>query len=307
MIRSLRLHRNTTLLSVLVLVFGHLCLVPAAHADELEEFEEAREAYLDADYERAIDRFETLVGGDEPRLRSRPLILESRKYLAAAYLFAGRPEEAEAQLERLLQEDPTYQLDPVAFPREVHQLFGSVRERVLEERERQRRQREQRIQTELDQQQELEHQRARIEELEAMARTETVRVEHSRWIATIPFGVGQFQNGHDRLGLALAISEGVLAATSFATFFLHRAVVQTDQGVLQGVSPSDRVTLVRRERAYRYTNWTSTALLLGLVTYGIVDAHLRFVPYEERTRERQAPSGVQVGVGPGSLSLRVSF
>ncbi|MFW6067863.1 MAG: hypothetical protein ACOC97_05970 [Myxococcota bacterium] len=303
-----------TQVAACIVVACHLCHSTPARADELSEFEEAREAYDRARYEEAVERFEALVGGDEPRLRSRPLVLESRKYLAASYLFTGHRNHAEGQLERLLRQDPDYQLDPVAFPRELHELFSSVQEQVEKERRREQRERQDRVQEELERQRRLEEQRQRITELERVARTEVVREENSRWVAMLPFGVGQFQNGHDRLGLALAISQGILAAGSVATFFLHRAVLASDTGGLFQECPRGREGAVglcsrleRRERAYRVTNWVSTGLLAGLVAYGILDAQLRFVPHTETTRERELPPEVDLGVGAGSLHLRVTF
>lgn len=311
MITRLRTGLDKLFLAALCLHVSQLCLPTAAAADELEEFEQAREAYEQARYERAIKRFEALVGGEEPRLRSPPLILESRKYLAASYLFAGQPERAEEQFERLLRQDPDYELDPVVFPREVHDVFASVRERLSEERAQKEEARRNRLGAARERRRELERQSRRIEQLEEVARTEVVREENSRWIATIPFGVGQFQNGHRRLGMTLAIAEGVLAATSLTTFFLHRSVLATDLGPPPEGCSRDDVDfcnrLDRREKAYRYTNWASTGLLVGVAALGILDAHLRFVPHTERTRRREVPPEVQIGVGPGSLRLQIAF
>lgn len=302
------------------LVVGVVCLLwqAPAHADELEAFEKARAAYEGARYQEAIERFEALVGGDTPRLRSTPLVLESRKYLAASYLFAGDPERAEDQFERLLRADPSYHLDPMAFPQEVHALFGSVQDR-LDAREQARRLEETR-QAEQARQQETERERlrARVMELEDIARQEVVRTENSRWVAMIPFGVGQLQNGHRRLGIAMAVTQGILAATALTTFLLHRDVVQTSlPGDALPGCPTGQAgfceRLDRRERAYRYTNWLSSGLLAALVLYGVIDAQMRFVPHRERTRERPLPPepkaepDVQVGMGLGALRLRVGF
>lgn len=307
----LRTGLHGLVLAVLCLHMCQICPLTAAAADELEEFEHARKAYEQARYERAIKRFEALVGGEEPRLRSPPLTLESRKYLAASYLFAGEPERAEEQFERLLRQDPDYELDPVVFPREVHEVFASVRERLSEERQREEETRREQLGAERERRRELDRQRRRIEQLEEIARTEVVREENSRWIATIPFGVGQFQNGHRRLGLTLAIAEGVMAATSITTFLLHRSVLATDLGPPpDGCSREDAdfcTRLGQREKAYRYTNWASSGLFVGLALVGILDAHLRFVPHTERTRRREVPPEVQIGAGPTSLHLKIAF
>jgi tetratricopeptide (TPR) repeat protein len=298
-----------------------LCLfwhVTGACADELTEFEHAREAYEGAQYRKAIERFEALVGGDTPRLRSTPLVLESRKYLAASYLFAGKAGEAEAQFESLLRADPGYQLDPVAFPEEVRQLFDRVRERIDAEQQALQADEAREAEQEAQREAERERLRARVAQLEDIAREEVVRQEHSRWVAMIPFGVGQFQNGHQRLGLTLAITQGIMAATALTSFLLHRDTVQTELpgAPLPGCPTGDASfceRLNRRERAYRYTNWISTGLLGALVIYGLIDAQLRFVPHREATRPRERPAPealepeVRMGVGLGSVQLRVEF
>ena len=64
----------------------------------------------------------------------RPLVLESRKYLAATYLFLGRKSDAEGQLELLLRAEPDYVLDPLAFPAEFVKTFSEVKVRLEQER-----------------------------------------------------------------------------------------------------------------------------------------------------------------------------
>src|ERR1700755_276185 len=91
---------------------------PGARANDFEEFEAARGAYEAQDYARAVLLFETLAGGDNPGLSNRSLVLESKKYLGAAYLFQGKLPEAEREFERLLRLDPQYMLDPLGFPEE---------------------------------------------------------------------------------------------------------------------------------------------------------------------------------------------
>src|SRR5262245_7693507 len=100
-----------------------------ARADELEDFEHARQAYEAQNYAQAIERFEALVGGEVPHITTRALVLESRKYLAASYLFVHDIPHAEEQFARLLGDDPTYP-EPTAFPSEVRATFARVRTRV---------------------------------------------------------------------------------------------------------------------------------------------------------------------------------
>ena len=56
---------------------------------------------------------------------------------------------------------------------------------------------------------------------EPLASQESVVVRHSRWIAALPFGVGQFQNGQEGLGYALLVSEALLAGASITSGVIY--------------------------------------------------------------------------------------
>src|SRR5262245_16024546 len=103
-------------------------------ANDFEDFGAARSAYDAQDYRRAAALFEALAGGDTPTLTNKSLVLESKKYLAASYLFLKKLTVAELEFERLLRIDPEYQLDPLAFPEEVQRLFARVKTRLDAER-----------------------------------------------------------------------------------------------------------------------------------------------------------------------------
>jgi hypothetical protein len=260
----------------LLLVLASLCTfvhAPPARADDLSEFESARSRYDRHDYGRAVDAFRALVGGDPPRITNALLVLESRKYYAASLLFVGADEEARLQFRLLLQQEPDYALDPLAFPTEVVVLFESVKGQL-------RRDIDLRREAEANQQraaaQEAEAARLRRREnlsrLRGLAESQTIEVRHSRWLATVPFGVGQFQNGQRGLGTALAMAESFAAATSVITYFGHQGLV--------GNNPTSNTSenLDQRERIWRAANWASFGTFAVLAIAGIVDAHVRYVP-----------------------------
>ncbi|MDB4973099.1 MAG: hypothetical protein JWN48_1440 [Myxococcaceae bacterium] len=272
-----------------LLVVASLCWAPCAraplaHADELSEFESARARYDRHDYARSVDAFRKLVGSDPPRLNNTLLVLESRKYYAASLLFVGAEEEARLQFRLLLQQEPDYGLDPLAFPTEVVDLFDQVKASL-------RRDLDQKREAELRRQWEAEAEaRAReqlrqqnLERLRVLAEEREVRRENSRWIATVPFGAGQFQNGHRRLGLALAVTESLAAATSVVTFIGHQSFAD-DQP-----SASDRDSINRRQRAWFTANIVSSSAFAALALLGVLDAHVRFVPDRVTITPRPLP------------------
>lgn len=289
--------------SMVVCALGFALPAAPARADDFDDFEAARRAYEQQHYDEAAERFEHLVGGQVPRLSSRPLILESRKYLGASYLFVGKTAAAEEQFEQLIRLDNAYEIDPLAFPHEVIVVFKRVRERtnrILEEAARQRRDQEERERRE--EARKLVEQRSRMGAIHDLATTEYVETHNSRLIAMIPFGVGQFQNRHDSLGTGLAISEGLLAATSIASFFLHES--------LRNETPSqaDRADAEALRDGFKVTNWISTGALAVLAIIGIVDAQFRFVPVFREKRERSLPEDLEqefeISVSPTGMSVR---
>jgi len=289
--------------------------VSEARADEIEDFEQALQAYRAGDFPEAVTLFESMVGGAVPRIRNPALVLESRKYLAASYLFVGREADAKEQFGALLRADVSYVLDPSAFPRAVVTLFREVKEEVaaeLAEAERQRREAAERLERESIER-DIARQ-ARIARLEELARQEVVERRNSRLVATVPFGVGQFQNDHLTLGRFFAISEATLIAGSFATWGVH----QWAKNSYEGLDEASQARLERIGTAMRGLNYTFFGLAAALVVIGIIDAHVRFVPVHRETRERELPDDLDdtlpepgldatLSLGAGSLRFRLDF
>ena len=285
--------------------------VPVA-ADELSDFEAARRNYDRQSYAKAARGFESLVGGAVPRAQNPVVRLESRKYLGATYLFLDRKEDARQQFRLLLEEDPAYDIDPVAFPEAVVTTFQQVQEEVKRERAAQEALDEARLERErAGELEELIRQQQRIEALEELAATEVVEKRNSRWIAALPFGIGQFQNENRRLGIMFATTQSIFLVSSIATFIGHNS--------LRDENPSaDQLDRARRvERALRIGNWVSVGALLSFYIAGVVEAQVRFKPVIRTERKRELPDPLvpqesrgpevrfQVGLTGGSF--RVDF
>ena len=288
-------------------VTGWLCAVAVAalpgwaRANDFDQFQNARVAYESLNYELAADLFQGLLRDAKPDDR-RPLVIESRKYLAATYQFLARGGEAEAQLELLLRAEPDYVLDPLAFPAAFGKTFAAVKQRLESERKRVQQARDQAAAASAAKQQvATAHQRERMKRLVELASTEHIEQVHSRWIALLPFGVGQFQNNHDGLGLVLAISEGGLLATGIVTYILHQRLPD---------DPEDRPAATDAEAAFRYINQISLGLFGVIAVSGVIDAQVRFKPITTFDRPRALPpdlTQVRLSLGPGGVSLSGHF
>jgi hypothetical protein len=129
----------------------------------------------------------------------------------------------------------------------------------------------------------VETERANLQRLVALASESETERKNSRWIATLPFGVGQFQNGHKNLGMALAVLESVAAVTSVATYLGHQQIADNRP------SQEDLGETRRLESLWRKTNIASFSVFMALAVYGIIDAHARFVPSRATSRTRPLP------------------
>jgi len=282
-----------TAVSVLAFLAMAAFALPAA-ADELSDFEAARRNYDKQSYARAAKGLESLVGGVVPRARNTVVRLEARKYLGATYLFLGKKEAAREQFRLLLEEDPDYDIDPVAFPEAVVRTFRDTKEEVAVERARRdalenaRKQRER-----SDEVEELIRQQQRIEALEDLASTVTVEKVNSRWIAILPFGVGQFQNENRPLGIMFAVTQSAFFAASIATFIGHNSLRD------ENPAPSEIERARRVERALRIGNWVSVGAFASFWIAGVVEAQVRFRPVIRTTRPRELPDDVQAPQSTG--------
>lgn len=258
-------------------------------ADDLSAFEAARARYERHEYARAVEAFRNLVGTDPPRVSNALLVLESRKYYAASLLFVGAKKEARAQFRLLLQQEPDYTLDPLAFPTEVVALFDEVKESVRSELAEQReaeKKREREAQLDLLAAEQLR--RSSLLRLRTLAESRELLVQNSRWIASVPFGVGQFQNGDRGLGVAFAMAQGLAVVTSVVSYIGHQRVA--DNNPTSAELPETR----RIAQLWQTTNLVSFTTFAALALVGIIDAHVRFVPSRVRATTRPLPTDLEL-------------
>ena len=284
--------RRTTLTGLAVVLMAAFALPVAA--DELSDFESARRNYEKQNYTKAAKGLESLVGGVVPRAQNPVVRLESRKYLGATYLFLGKKDAAREQFRLLLGEDPDYDIDPVAFPEAVVQTFQAVQKEAAAERARKTALEEARQKRErADELEGLISQQQRIQMLEELAATETVEKVNSRWIAALPFGIGQFQNEDRPLGIMFAVTESAFLVASIATFIGHNSLRD------ENPAPSEIERARRVERALRIGNWVSVGAFLSFAVAGVIEAEVRFKPVIRTTRPRELPEEAKPTLSTG--------
>jgi hypothetical protein len=213
-----------------------------------------------------------------------------RLYFASCSLLDGHRDDARRALRQALEENPLMRSpDSLTFPPPVVSLFLEVRDEVqqlIADREKAQVLELRRENERARRESELREYRER--ELEKLAREESVIAVNSRVVASVPFGIGQYQNGHQTLGTVVLVTEGLLLATALTSALvlenLTSEAAQND-GKIEPDRYNDQ-TLA----AYRTMTW-STWALLGACALGITEAHLSFKK-ERRigTRHRPLPS-----------------
>lgn len=243
--------------AVLALLISTAALAQPSPQAKLDE---GRVQYERGDFEKAVQQIHPLLY-PKIELRSEDAVVEAHRLLALSYFFLKKESEAEEEVTSLLALRPAFELDPVVEPPVAVAFFQGVRrkqeDRLREIRERQLREKLQR---------EKEEAQRRLQERMVVSERNIVR--HSRWVAALPFGIGQWQNGHKKRAILFGVSEAVTGALSIATFL---AVTQE--------FPGGQYKLGQRSLALGLysTYLVSGGAFWALVIAGIVEAEVHFV------------------------------
>lgn len=251
-----------------------------ASADDASELERGKNSYDAGRYQEGVDRFSAMLDEKNPDgLRDPDAIKRARAYYAACLIAVGNVKEADRQFELILRDDPAYRPDPVVFPGKVVDRFTDVRARVQADIEaKAAADRKARDEARLAQ-------AAYLRTLAELASKETITERHSRWIALVPFGVGQFQNGQTALGWAFLTSETLAVVSSGISTGVYLAKLK------EAAEAPDvrRYTLNDELSTWNMRKNVSLGIFSALAVAGIVHAELTFVPDVRETKPRELP------------------
>jgi tetratricopeptide (TPR) repeat protein len=247
--------------------------------------------YEAGQYAQCADAFGSLL--DDPAQASSiaPRAREQASVYRAACLIAlGRTEEADETFRRAVHENPQMAVpNAIVFPPAVIERFIIVRTTLLEEIRRadeDRARREQ--QAALEAQRNAEREKLRVQRLEKLASEETLVVQNQRWIAWVPFGVGQFQNRDYGLGGGFLATEVLLMGTAITATSIElslNAQAKGGSGITGDIRQLNQNLQTANEVALIATG--GFVLVAGL---GILQANLAFVPeFPGGTRPRAKP------------------
>jgi hypothetical protein len=240
-------------------------------------FERGRTAFERGEYQRAIETLRPLLY-PTIRLDTEGQVVQAHRMLGVAHLFERQNDLATQEFRKLLQLRPDYRLDSLLDPPQVVDFFNGVLHDYEGELNRIAARRAQA---------ELEERRQR-EALERARNGPTVvekrLLRHSFTINFVPFGAGQFQNGHRRKGWAFLVTESTLAlvsvgalATNLAVYGFrpHRACLAATEVTLP-CQPDYKEE--NRSRAITRIQVVSGGLFFAVAAWGIADAILHFKP-----------------------------
>jgi tetratricopeptide (TPR) repeat protein len=239
----------------------------------MADFTDAKNAYDAGEYETAVKRFSRLLAKQPD---NEPLLLEIHKYLGVSYLFIKDKTNAEKQFLELLDKSPDFKLDPLVFPIDVIDFFTAIKRknaRRLQEFIKAR--------TKIDEEKKKAAQKARLREIERLRQNVYIQkeVQKSLWlVALLPFGAGQFQNGHKTKGVVFLTGELLLTTSAIVTFALHENLKKESEKPFN--SSSERKKFENYEKSTRIANQISLGALLVMSIVGIIDSAYHF----EKTR-----------------------
>jgi hypothetical protein len=269
-----------------------------------------------AKYEECVAELNRLLDPKGPRpLTEKSAIQTARLYHATCFIGMGKPELADAPLRAAILADLGMRPpDRLVFPGEVVDRFLRVQQEMQDEIRKAEKETVAKAVAEAAQRQKLENERwARMLLLERLAAQETIIERNRRWIAALPFGVGQFQNNDAALGYLFLSTEAVLGITALTALSVHTNI-QTNADRTAAGSAVPGVN--ERLDAWHFVLTASSWAFVGVTAVGILEAQLSFVPEVRRVRKRPASElprraasfelRPSVSAGRGTLDLGIT-
>ena len=294
--RSAAAPRRAALLLATAVGLAAMGLATPALADDQQAFELAKNPYDAGQFAEAHARLSALLDPALPpcdlpssattrcRIGDPDLIERARALDAASLLAQKRDAEADAQIAKILRKNPQYAPNAALFPQEVIDRFTMVRGALRPELEAiaQQKAREE-LAKRVAEQKVREADEKWIAEIQRLAGEEKRVAPNSRWIAMVPFGVGQLQNGDVRLGVTFAVAEALLGGASLVSVAIVNKLASMEN------DPATREALNSQLRTVTIVNQVTFAAWAAVTVAGVIQAQVGFVPERTTTRKRPVP------------------
>ncbi|MFO0592578.1 MAG: hypothetical protein U0441_33855 [Polyangiaceae bacterium] len=283
-------------------------LVPAsARADDAQQLELVKGLFYAGQYEDVLKRLVILLDPSNPACSSvegapttpqtchfqdAVLIERGREMEIVALVALKRDAEADAAIEKMLRQNPTYVPDPAVLPAAAVTRVRDIKTRLEKEMEdKARKEADDKRRKLLGEQKASDEEKKWIADLEALASKETIIEKRSRLVAFMPFGVGQFQNGDVGWGIFFAASEALTGGGSVVTAGIHGFYGAIDVNKPDPTTgrPIDDVEIAKRMQELQIANNILFATWASITIAGILQANLAYVPEKKIERDRPLP------------------
>jgi len=267
------------------------------------EYERGKIAFDRGEYARAIEILRPLLY-PEPRLESEGQIVVAHRMLGVAHLFERQNDQAAQEFRKLLQLRPVFRMEPLIDPPLVVDFFNGVLKQYEAELGDLAR---------LRQQADADERRRADAVRNGPTVIERRFVRNSMMVAFLPFGAGQFQNGHRTKGWVFLGSEAFLAGVSVAAFTTNfavygfRPVIQCEptpdpMARSAGCAPGFRPTSAQdRSQLLLKVQLLSGALFFAAAIWGVTDAILNFQSEVEVTPNGKPSSNARASLSSPRL------
>ena len=244
--------------------------------------------YESGRYEDCAKELKATLTANAQKKDLRPESAEqAQTYLAACLLASGKPDEADSVFTEAIRNNPQVRApDSLIFPQSVVNRFLQVRERLQAYIRNQEQAHIREAERRAQRQDEEKKKEARMtRQLRVLAAQETVVEKNRRWLATVPFGVGQFQNRDLAAGWIFLGLETALLGTAVTAMTIDERLANRVQ------EPNINLDELRSKRQEAWRVLVASTWSFGLVAVtGIVHAHWRFVPERRSIRTRPIPA-----------------
>jgi hypothetical protein len=262
----------------------------------------AAQAYERGLYKQVIRQLRPLLY-PKNRLSSKDMFIQAHRMLGISYVFEKDKLAAEQSFLAILAENPKFRLDPLVDPAAALRTFETIRIRSAQMLRRIELAQQAEKKRHAAEQKRREQALARLREMARKAsKLRTVEreiVKRPAWLNVVPFGAGQFQNGHRIKGYVLLGTQLALGAASLSLFMTHefkRPFAVEDRNLSTSLRTATLIT---------------GALFWATVVYGVVDGFVYHKPASvtERVTERKLSLTLTPTAGPrgGGLQLGVTF
>ena len=119
---------------------------------------------------------------------------------------------------------------------------------------------------------------ARIKALEKLASEVEVTQKHSRWVAVLPFGIGQFQNGDRTAGWVFLATESLLVSGGIVTLPIYYVDAADATAAYHAQTQPIYAQYRDRALAMQYLNLSFYGALAVTAIAGAIQAEVAYVP-----------------------------